>query len=248
MNYSDSDKASAFPEYGKRRSNDPNGKYKYGDEYPIQGGSTAYWMQQLSKIIDGQDFVECDIKLSGKPQKRTFDKNEIIYEVISAIDRENSTHLTADKNASKYEGAGRKELSIKIARRLKSLREILRDRKKGMKLIDKLAEKTADGNGRQNYSFATKFCHYACFYLLQGLPEQDNYSIYDDVLGKSLPAYMEYYKLNKYTQENFKSYKIYSEVIDAIREKAAIETGYLISRNGFDHLLWYYHKGHPIQK
>ena len=38
-------------------------------------------------------------------------------------------------------------------------------------------------------------------------------------------------------------YKKYIGYIDSIRNKAEELYGKKISRNGFDHLLWYYHKG-----
>lgn len=39
-------------------------------------------------------------------------------------------------------------------------------------------------------------------------------------------------------------YSVYRDAVDAIREKAKKQnTNEIISRNGFDHLLWYYHKG-----
>ena len=140
---------------------------------------------------------------------------------------------------------------------MQNLRELLKE--KNPKLINTLRKRTGwrigdKKKGRENYAFATKFCHYACLYLLRGLQEEDNYSIYDEILGASLVAYAEEYGIFKnkkgdsYTQDDFKNYAIYGAVIDKIREKVAAQTGYLISRNGFDHLLWYYHKGHPIHK
>lgn len=40
------------------------------------------------------------------------------------------------------------------------------------------------------------------------------------------------------------SYREYSEIIDKILDKS----GNKISRNGFDHLLWYYYKGRLEKK
>ena len=39
------------------------------------------------------------------------------------------------------------------------------------------------------------------------------------------------------------NYPVYSRTIDAIIEAAGTE----ISRNGFDHLVWYYYKGRKIE-
>ena len=131
---------------------------------------------------------------------------------------------------------------------ISKLRDTLRDREKGIGLIKELSRKTAEGNGRENYSFATKFCHYACLYFFKEKDTaRDNYSIYDDVLASVLPYYAEVYLNEHYTKVKFKNYKLYSDVIDRIRAKAAeINKEPMVSRNGFDHLLWYYHKGNPI--
>ena len=96
---------------------------------------------------------------------------------------------------------------------------------------------------RENTSFASKFCHYACFYVFEGEKEQDNFSIYDDVLETVLPQYWAFFDVGNLTKHSGKfDYKEYSDVIDEIRGKSS-RKGYTISRNGFDHLLWYYHKG-----
>lgn len=99
---------------------------------------------------------------------------------------------------------------------------------------------------RKNYAFATKFCHYMCYYLFNGQKQQDNFSIYDNVVAGVLGEYAKQYGIYKsnnspYWQKdfnNFKQYATYSEVIDRIR---AAVSGH-ISRNGFDHLLWYANK------
>ena len=112
------------------------------------------------------------------------------------------------------------------------------------KLLNLLAEKTIPkgrskkGNkrvGRYNLSFASKFCHYSCFYLFPGRKEQDNYSIYDSVLRKAIPQYAEYYGLKI---RDLSDYCEYQRTIDEIIKKSNSK----ISRNGFDHLLWYCYK------
>ena len=98
---------------------------------------------------------------------------------------------------------------------------------------------------RKNYSFATKFCHYMCYWLFADKKQQDNYSIYDQVVATILGQYAAKYKIFKsnniqYEFEDFNSYKrysTYSGVIDKIRAA----TGN-ISRNGLDHLLWFANK------
>ena len=99
---------------------------------------------------------------------------------------------------------------------------------------------------RTNQSFASKFCHYACLYIFEGKEESDNFSIYDKILETVLPWYWNRFEveLEKEKETRKFNYQKYSDVIDEIRDKNKQNTnGYLISRNGLDHLLWYYHKG-----
>ncbi|MBQ4371360.1 MAG: hypothetical protein II803_03000, partial [Firmicutes bacterium] len=94
--------------------------------------------------------------------------------------------------------------------------------------------------GRENKSFASKFCHFACLYLFDD-EKQDNYSIYDSILKKVLPMYLDYYGIKE--KYNLDEYGEYCQAIDMVRMKAAAKTRKTISRNGFDQLLWFYHKG-----
>lgn len=107
-----------------------------------------------------------------------------------------------------------------------------------MKLIREISRITsAQQRARTNPSFASKFCHYACFYVFEGTEYQDNYSIYDGILKAVLPMYLGYFRIEQ--EYDLSDYRDYRMAVDAIREASGIE----ISRNGFDHLLWYYHKG-----
>jgi len=68
--------------------------------------------------------------------------------------------------------------------------------------------------------------------------------IYDNILKNNLPKYIQRYldvDIKKEQYEN--NYNQYIKYIDDIRNKAEKLYGKRISRNGFDHLLWYYHKG-----
>lgn len=109
---------------------------------------------------------------------------------------------------------------------------------KDMLLVQEISKITsAQNRARHNISFASKFCHYACFYIFEGTEYQDNYSIYDSILKAVLPMYLDYYQIDQnYSLDDYKQYR---KAVDKIRELCGIE----ISRNGFDHLLWYYHKG-----
>ena len=184
-------------------------------------GSSAYWMTLLKRVLI------CNAYDS------TYTYNEIIKGAVESVDRENSTHLNADK-------CGRKEITERICKfDTKELKKCLMNPDyNDMALVCEIAKVTsAKERARRNLSFASKFCHYACFYVYEGKEYQDNYPIYDNVLKKVLPLYLEYYKITKeYNLNNYKDYRI---AIDDVRKKSRVD----ISRNGFDHLLWYYHKG-----
>lgn len=169
--------------------------------------------------------------LTGK--SRDYQFKVIIGKIVEFLDKENSTHLNADK-------AGRDFMKDKITGCIEdgTLLKYLRER--DFKLIDILSGRTKPGKGgRRNVSFASKFCHFSCFYIFEGEEAQDNFSIYDGVVAKALPKYLAYYKLNDRFKIKDKDYEGYSKAIDAIIEAS----GSKISRNGFDHLVWYYFKG-----
>lgn len=196
--------------------NGPKGKIKYG-------GSTAFWMTQLKELLVVQE------------QKTEYSYESIIEGAVSAVDRENSTHLNADS-------VGRNEIIERIQTEIEPAYFIgaLRD-PTNTKLFDIISRRTsAKKKARVNVSFASKFCHFACFYLFEGEDAQDNYSIYDSILKKVIPHYLSYYEINeKYDLTNYYSYR---RAIDAIRSRVDPK----ISRNGLDHLLWYYYKGRLI--
>lgn len=192
-----------------------NGAVKYG-------GSSAYWMTLLKRNL-----------LQGERCPDGYCYSEIIKGAVEAVDRENSTHLNAD-------GCGRSEITDRLCKidRKDLLKGLENPDYKEMFLVKEIARITsAEHKPRCNLSFASKFCHYACFYVFEGTEYQDNYSIYDGILRKVLPMYLEYFNIDRHY--NMADYKQYRSAVDDIR-KAADEP---ISRNGFDHLLWYYHKG-----
>lgn len=209
------------------RSGDKNAKPQTSNKGNINyTGSSAYWIIQLK-----------DILINGKKiSSAEYTYEKCIQESINAIDRENSTHLNADS-------VGRKEILNRIVKieKHKLITLLKEPDKNNYELIRKISEKTS--GQRENFSFATKFCHYMCFYLFEGSQEQDNFSIYDGVLVNALPKYCKKYNIKFNKKEIRKNYKTYLNIIDKIREKAHQEYGEWISRNGFDHLVWYFHKG-----
>lgn len=187
--------------------------------------SSAYWMTELKKILIDKAVVTPDCY------------KHIIKNCIEAVDRENSTHINADK-------IGRKELSERVYK-LESedlLKYLSNPKETNYKLINILSKRTnpteKDCKPRKNYSFATKFCHYACLYLFEGKKEQDNYAKYDYILSKNIPEYAKIYNIPIPDDYNT-NYEVYINLIDNIIK----QSGNKISRRGFDHLLWYFHKG-----
>ena len=186
----------------------------------IYGGSSAFWMTMLKKVLINKENV-----------KYTYE--QLIKGAVESIDRENSTHLNSDS-------CGRCEIINRICKfNKRELIECLRNPQyKEMKLFFELERITsADKKARRNISFASKFCHYACFYILEDTKYQDNYSIYDKIIKSVLPLYLNYYEI--VDEYDLKDYVQYSRAIDAIRDKLPDR----LSRNGLDHLLWYYYKG-----
>ena len=190
---------------------------------------SPYWILEMKKLLYRK---HCD-----------YDKDHVVQNLVEKIDNENSVHLNADNE-------GRRFMQRKITDCIENgtLLKYLGER--NFHLIHILSERTKqEKGGRCNVSFASKFCHFSCFYIFDGEEAQDNFSIYDGVVAKNLPIYLDYYeqqlldkKINlKIIKKEIKkkNYEVYSNAIDAIIEAS----GSKISRNGFDHLVWYYFKG-----
>lgn len=184
--------------------------------------STTYWLEEFAKALNGQ------------PTQESYEK--VVSEVVSGIDRTNSTHINAD-------GVGREELTNRIVSIDKEkLYQYLKNPKQdNYELIKILSEKTHPVNpnmhARSNYSFATKFCHYTAFTLFKGETEQDNFSIFDSIVARNIGKYANYFKIEKPNDVD-SNYNSFITLIDAIIKAS----GDKISRNGFDHLLWYINK------
>lgn len=190
-------------------------------------GSSRFWILQLKEIID------TNLKYSSKG----FSYEDIMKNIIIAVDNENSTHLNSDK-------VGREVVQKRILSLERSeFKKLLKDEKKEYKLLNYIQKSQKKGE-KNHFSFATKFCHYVSLIIFEGTEFEDNYSIYDNVLKKSLCKYIKRYLHLDVNEKSFENdYKKYIEYIDNIRNKAEEIYGKKISRHGFDHLLWYYHKG-----
>ncbi len=189
---------------------------------------SAYWLRQLKTVlIDNEEKSE-----DG------YEYEEIIEKLVNAIDAENSTHLNSD-------GYGRESVKEKILEIEKNdfIRYLKQpnDKYELINIIQTPSKKFK--NEKHHFSFATKFCHYSCIYLFKGTKAEDNFSIYDNIVKTALPKYIKkYLKRDVKISEYENNYSSYIRYIDAIREVLK-QNGESISRNGFDHLIWYFHKG-----
>lgn len=147
-----------------------------------------------------------------------------LKKVCTRINAENSTHLTNEDKDIICECIYKKCPNINL------LKEELK--KDSYPLIESI-RKAQNNNGvstkKNNYSFATKFCHYACYYLFNDDTNRDLYPIYDSILSDYVKKSHEY-KLS--TDTDINKYEDYVKIIDKII------SGKGISRNGFDHLIW----------
>ena len=224
------------------RSGDKEAEPK-GKDFKGFKGSSAYWFNKLKRELN--DRLNDDNKLY-----HVDDNEEIIFNLVSAIDSENSTHLNAHKKG--YCGIeGRKEISQRITEITKGdfINYLSSPTSSNFKLYKIIAAETKAE--RKNPSFASKFCHYSCMYLFDENDERrDNYSIYDGILREVIPYYADRYDViltdeynNAINNKDINVYPLYWNIVGNIIENASRETGNKISRNGFDHILWYYHKG-----
>lgn len=105
------------------------------------------------------------------------------------------------------------------------------------------------------FSFATKFCHYACLYMFDGAA-RDNFPIFDDIIRTHLGKYSEDWNTKRDDDSNRKLirnqtpkelaqtagglgrfYRFYVDVISDLAEK------HQISKTGVEQLIWFYHNG-----
>ncbi|MCR4675534.1 MAG: hypothetical protein K5675_11015 [Lachnospiraceae bacterium] len=192
-------------------------------------GKFVEYCRKFAKVITENEKISPD------------EYKDLIEKLVISIDSENSTHLNSD-------GGGRVEITNRLIniRKKDLLRYLQFPAETNYKLLRIIEEETIPkgesekGNkrkGRTNTSFASKFCHYTAFYLFEGKKEQDNYSIYDRILRKTIPKYAKHYGI-KIKVKDLKDYCYYQQVVDEIIKKSESN----ISRNGFDHLIWYCYK------
>lgn len=215
-----------------KKSADPTckpeeGKYK---------GSTAYWVKSFDNYVNNGD--------------GTYSYQDIIENIVKAVDRENSTHLNADEEG--YAEITRRIHDHDPSNLISLLKNPTPAAGPKYVLIDELSKPVQSEvtkneetiiKSRSNFSFATKFCHYMAFYLFDGKRSRDNFSIYDGIMEKAIRKHAE--QLGVDIPNDMKSFKghyvEYMKTIDGVRD-ACKKKGQNISRNGLDHLLWYYYK------
>jgi len=198
------------------------------NEKVIQNGSSTYWLKQLKELIDTKESIT----------KKGYDYQKIINHLVIAIDNENSTHLNSDK-------IGRKAVAERISNiNIAKLIEYLKFPGTEYELIN-IIKNPKEKNEHQHFSFATKFCHYTALYLFKGTEYADNFSIYDSIIKKNLPKYKKWYLNSENEDEKINyenNYHKFISDIDEIRKNACNKYKCEISRNGFDRLIWYFHK------
>ena len=179
-------------------------------------------------------------------------KNDSLYKVIASIDKLNSTHLASEGQKGGNRGRIRTAEGVY---KISNFKERLYNR--DPKLVDEIANL----GGKNNFSFASKFCTYLCRYLFNGSKQENNYCIYDEVVQSILPYYIYAYKaecgsyyrtdtngnnisiVNKVKIKG--GYTDYINIIDSILLKVKKVSKIDVTYEAFDHLLWYYFKGQP---
>ena len=198
-------------------------------------GSTAFW---FDKMKNGGDFETC---LAG---------------AIVAIDRVNSTHLEASVE-------GRTIIRKQILKICSKYSDIVAELEKNLvdqnhiiaEIAAPIGAKRGNTSNRYNVSFASKFCAYAAKYL----ETQQQYVIYDQVIASHLRLYVEAYLSRKSGKKNFDFYSyrekcikmgqsvdmlgFYRKYSDAIETIIDIVKSQGISKEEFDHIVWYCFKG-----
>lgn len=166
-------------------------------------------------------------------KNKTISKDDLLL-LLQKLNKENRTRISND--------------DLKRIRKRINPNEI-RDRLQ--KADYSLVETILEDCSKIYFSFATKFCHYACLYLLDG-EARDNFPIFDRIMNQSLGNYSSTWdklelakslcKDGSYTVikekiglKNF--YKLYVNTISELATSAGV------SKTGVEQLIWYYHNG-----
>lgn len=219
----------------------------------FSSGSMAFWLTLLKEYYEKEtDKSTVSIQFNNENGEKSYDLSydDIINGVVASVDRANGTQINRkNKRTRKI-----------LGERIKNYQNLIVDLKnKELNLFYEIARPTDEiSNKGQHPSFASKFCHFACYWLFDD-EKRDNFSIYDSVVSSILLVYAYKYcskvvkkdgtyeddlqTIKNSEKPEFEHYKSYSTVIDDIISNLDKP----ISRNGFDHLLWYYHKGISVE-
>lgn len=185
---------------------------------------------------------------------------DLIYIILRKINSENRTRVSLKEIDTISDEIFKKFGKDKINAFVKALKypcKNVESSEQEYELIKIISDKyeNDDKTGKNNFSLATKFCHFFSFYLFNEGKYRDGFSIYDRVVKENLKYYYDYYvktkkpaasikkpydadkKNNEYTLVDI--YKNYQSNIDEILSSLDDK----ISRNGFDHIVWYTNKG-----
>ncbi len=261
-----------YVEYLKGESNEKIKLHRYG--------SSSYWIKRFIEIAkkikcEKNNSTEISDKLTYEKKKENnnqeinikLDLKTIINGVVYAIDRENSTHLSAHQSGNTE---GRRNVSQKIYKYIIDEQNGMENfikrliRKNDFCLIGYITIPESD-NENFHYSFATKFCKYVSnaftsdveakkiFEFDKNNGEEDKYYIYDNIIISNIGYYInEYLKepkievkqlkfdKNKYTNEEeiIEQYRKFYDCLEDIRNN----TEEKITRNEMDHIIWYSNK------
>ena len=157
-----------------------------------------------------------------------FQKNTDPVEVaikIALIDITNSTHLSLQKS---------KISIVELADKITSIKDLDKRIKNG---DPEVVNEIARSNGRVNlFSFASKYCHYHNS-VVYG---EDDYSIFDTVLKKSLPKYFNNNNVNKQKIEEWRKDFKYEEYNKYITDELDnLQITVKNRKRKFDHFVWY---------
>ncbi|MBZ4212832.1 hypothetical protein LAD74_02445 [Mycoplasma sp. U97] len=208
-------------------------------------GSSSFWFSKIKDMIE------------NKNQNNDLTYEECILGAIISVDRINSTHLEANKNAR-----------YKIWKRI--INEITQDPKEFKNALEADCDLNNHENHilfkisypvlkedekektRYNLSFASKFCAYATK-IISG---KMLYPKYDKIVRKNLHLYYKKYVdknvkvsknfYDKYDNniEKYKKYKNHiEEIVKNVNVKLDINEEDKISIDDFDHIVWYFLKG-----
>ena len=169
---------------------------------------------------------------------------DVLTKQVEALNRENSTHLQVVE--------GGVQLTVESIRNIKDLEKRLKER--DVKLVNEIASAVP---GRNNFSFATKYCTFASRYSFEK-QYNDGYCIYDKVLEQVIPYYVWHYFGERFIKRKSsileseirekKDYETYIGIIDEIIEAAGQEEGYKVKHKEFDHIIWYAYKGNESSR